>query len=130
MYAMKASISKGYLFLCPPENFQTEQPLSFKWLDCLAYWSLDPSSAKQLSTEDANILGFPSMQLSMAVSGSSWDNSIYARLRQFHQAKGFDPDSQEVAWHLGDRLYQLSSNIPVPFAHSESKVCGVFFLMN
>ncbi|KAJ7755486.1 hypothetical protein B0H16DRAFT_715739 [Mycena metata] len=38
----------------------------------------------------------------------SWDASVYAGLRKFHRAKGFDPDSQDVARHLGYPLYQVS----------------------
>ncbi|KAJ7438188.1 hypothetical protein B0H11DRAFT_2254776 [Mycena galericulata] len=40
----------------------------------------------------------------MDVSGVSWDSSIYVGLRQFHEAKGFDPDSQDAALHLGHPL--------------------------
>ncbi|KAJ6592724.1 hypothetical protein B0H19DRAFT_907060, partial [Mycena capillaripes] len=74
---------------------------------CPAYWSLDPTGAERLSEEDATRLGFPSIQLSWEVWGKSWDASVYAGLRQFHQAQGFDPDRQDVARHLGEPLYQL-----------------------
>ena len=70
--------------------------------------------------EDAANLGFPSIGLSTEIQGSSWDASVYAGLRQFHQAKGFDPDSQDIARHLEHELFQLSSQRDVPFAHSES----------
>ncbi|KAJ7775423.1 hypothetical protein B0H16DRAFT_44509 [Mycena metata] len=53
----------------------------------------------------------------MSVAGRSWDASDYAGLRQFHRAKGFDPDSQEVALHLGHRLFQLSKDANSPIAH-------------
>jgi hypothetical protein len=67
--------------------------------------------------EDATRLGFPSISLSMNVLGKSWDVSVYAGLRQFHQAKGFDPDSQDVARHLGKPLCQLAGGMDIPFAH-------------
>ncbi|KAJ7669812.1 hypothetical protein B0H14DRAFT_1028322 [Mycena olivaceomarginata] len=44
-----------------------------------------------------------------------------AGIRQFHQTKGFDPDSQEVAIHLGHLLYELSSEIHIPFAHIDDQ---------
>jgi hypothetical protein len=47
---------------------------------------------------------------------------VYAGLRQFHRAKGFDPDSQDVACHLGYPIYQLHRAGPVDplFAHGKS----------
>ncbi|KAJ7696339.1 hypothetical protein B0H16DRAFT_1265423, partial [Mycena metata] len=61
----------------------------------------------RLSTEEATQLGFPSFQLTTQVYGYSWDTSVYAGLPQFHQAKGFDPESQDIARHLGQPLYEL-----------------------
>ncbi|KAJ7804744.1 hypothetical protein B0H14DRAFT_3869068 [Mycena olivaceomarginata] len=46
-----------------------------------------------------------------------WGANVYAALRQFHQAKGFDPDSQDVAWRLGYPLFQLPSAVDALFAH-------------
>ncbi|KAJ6512465.1 hypothetical protein C8R45DRAFT_778558, partial [Mycena sanguinolenta] len=90
----------------PMEDFQTGQS-SFKWQEHPAYWPLDPSGAEQLTLEDATSLGFASFQLSMELEAFSWDASVYAGIREFHKAKGFDPDSQDVARHLGDKLYQV-----------------------
>ncbi|KAJ7022941.1 hypothetical protein C8F04DRAFT_921710, partial [Mycena alexandri] len=96
-----------YLFLCPGKDFRTGQT-SLKLPNCPAYWSLDPLGAEHLSTEQATQLGFPSFQLTMEFAGASWDASVYTGLRQFHQAKGFDPESQDVARHLGEPLFRLS----------------------
>jgi hypothetical protein len=104
---------EGFLFLCPPEDFEIE-PSSFGWPDYPAYWSLDPSGAERPSAQDANHLGFPSVGLSAAIVGSSWDATVYDELREFHQRKGFDPDSQDVARHLGYPLYQLSNGTSHP----------------
>ncbi|KAJ7825674.1 hypothetical protein B0H14DRAFT_1284496 [Mycena olivaceomarginata] len=98
----------GYLFVCPSEDFRVG-PNLFWWPDCPAYWSLDPSGAARLSTEDAKILGFPIIHIETLLWGSSWDSSVYDGLRQFHRGKGFDPDSQEAAIHYGYPLYELSS---------------------
>ncbi|KAF7374198.1 hypothetical protein MSAN_00301700 [Mycena sanguinolenta] len=106
----------SFLFLCPPSHFWTGK-CSFKWPDCPAYWSLDPSGADKLTLEEATRLGFPSFRLSTQIRGKSWDSSVYAGLCQFHQAKGFDPASQDVARHLGHRLYQVSR----PFAHIDDR---------
>ncbi|KAJ6512403.1 hypothetical protein C8R45DRAFT_321824 [Mycena sanguinolenta] len=112
----EADMPKGFLFLCPPEDFQVGQA-SFKLPDCPAYWSLDQSGAERLAPEEATSLGFPSLELSTKLWGRSWDASVYAGIRQFHQAKGFDPDGQDVARHLGHELYQVSG----PFAHIEGE---------
>ncbi|KAJ7775386.1 hypothetical protein B0H16DRAFT_43435 [Mycena metata] len=67
--------------------------------------------------EEAEHLGFPPLQFDTRVIGRYCDASVYAGLRQFHQAKGFDPNSQEVAIHLGQPLFRLSRDVSPPFAH-------------
>ncbi|KAJ7448414.1 hypothetical protein FB451DRAFT_1289209 [Mycena latifolia] len=59
----------------------------------------------------------------MRVEGYSWDGSVYTGLRQFHQGKGFDADSQDVARQLGYPLYQLSGELGARFAHVEEEEC-------
>ncbi|KAF7346963.1 hypothetical protein MVEN_01449000 [Mycena venus] len=119
----------GFLFLCPQDDFQT-RPSSYCWPEYPAYWSLDPSGDERLITEDAIRLGFPSLQLRTVVWLRSWDTAIYAGLRLVHQAKGFDPDSQEIAEHIGYPLYQFSNETEPLFAHGKSTflpsslVCG------
>ncbi|KAJ6462945.1 hypothetical protein C8R45DRAFT_878558, partial [Mycena sanguinolenta] len=105
--ASEGDTPQGFLFLCPPNHFQSG-PSSFKWPNCPAYWSLNQSGAEPLALEEANSLGFPSLRLSTRIVGRSWDASVYDGLRRFHKAKGFDPDSQDVAWHLRHKLYQVS----------------------
>ncbi|KAF7337140.1 hypothetical protein MVEN_02152000 [Mycena venus] len=99
------------------ENHLRIGPSSFAWPDSPAYWSLDSLGVNRLSTEEVTRLGFPTIQLKTVIEGYYWDDSVYAGLRQFHQAKGFEPDSQDVALHLRLPLYQLSNEIEVPFAH-------------
>ncbi|KAJ7775511.1 hypothetical protein B0H16DRAFT_46771 [Mycena metata] len=110
----------GFLFLCPMEHFQTG-PTSFRWPNRPAYWSLDSKGLEALSTVEAARLGFPPFQLTTIVVGKFWDASVYAGLRQFHQAKGFDPDSQEIAIHLGQPLFRLSKDVNPPFAHVDDR---------
>jgi hypothetical protein len=80
--------------------------------------------------EDATALGFPSISLSTRIWGRSWDASVYTGLRQFHQAKGYDPDSQDIARHLGEPLYRLASEIDPLFAHGESTIPGQIVLFD
>jgi hypothetical protein len=121
----------GYLFLCPTKDFLVG-PGAFRWPDCPAYWSLDPSGMERLNVEEATGLGFPPIRLNTKIKVWYWDGSVYAGLRQFHQGKGFNPDSLDLARHLGLPLYDLSAEMdPPPFAHGESKIPEpVVFLSN
>ncbi|KAJ6450949.1 hypothetical protein C8R47DRAFT_312090 [Mycena vitilis] len=113
------TIPTGFLFVCPVEALHIGRS-SLCWPECPAYWSLDPSGGERLTTEQAIELGFPTLQFSTEIDGIYWDDDrLYAGLRKFHQAKGFDPYSQDVARHLGYPLYQLSTNAYAPFAHSK-----------
>ncbi|KAK6981212.1 hypothetical protein R3P38DRAFT_3234460 [Favolaschia claudopus] len=100
-----------YLFLCPTKDFQLE-PMSpvFKWPDRGAYWSLDPSGTGELSIQQAKELGLPTIQLSTHVWVSSWDDSVYVALREFHRREGFDPARQDPAIHLKEPLLKLFSD--------------------
>ncbi|KAJ6512516.1 hypothetical protein C8R45DRAFT_960619 [Mycena sanguinolenta] len=118
--AVEGPTSTGFLFLCPPKHFQTGET-SFKWPDCPAYWSLDASGAKRLTSADAINFGFPSYSISTHIRGLSWDASDYVELRHFHKGKGFDPDSQDLARHLGYELYQVADQLTVPFAHIDDE---------
>ncbi|KAJ7037068.1 hypothetical protein C8F04DRAFT_1093491 [Mycena alexandri] len=113
---VRGNTPAGFLFLCPKEDFQVG-PCSFRWPNRLAYWSLDPEGLQPLCTDEAERVGFPPFQLTTNIYGRSWDASVYAGLRQFHQAKGFDPDSQDIARNLGEPLYRLSRDVDPPFAH-------------
>ncbi|KAJ7622534.1 hypothetical protein FB45DRAFT_1032196 [Roridomyces roridus] len=75
-----------------------------------------------LSDEEALRLGFPSIEMEIDVEGCSWDSSVYEGLRKFHKAKGFDPDSQEVAIHVGDPLYEPCLESRRSFACGEKRL--------
>ncbi|KAF7334339.1 hypothetical protein MSAN_02378800 [Mycena sanguinolenta] len=104
---------EGYLFVCPARDFRTGNEAHanlYQWPACPAYWSLDPSGADCLSTEDAKILGFPTIHIETNVKGCSWDRSVYRGLRRFHEGKGHNPESREVARRLGYPLYEVLSD--------------------
>jgi hypothetical protein len=69
--------------------------------------------------EDAKILGFPIINIETVATNSSWDKTVYDGLLRFHRGKGFNPQSQELATHLGYPLYKLSSGIVGPFTCGE-----------
>jgi hypothetical protein len=94
-------------------------PGVFRVPDCTAYWSLEPTGDERLSPEDAENLGFPSLEIKLGAWCHYWDDSVYAGLSQFHQSKGFNPYSQDVARHLGYRLYKVSDVLENSFVHGE-----------
>jgi hypothetical protein len=102
------NLPPGYLFLCPLAEFETHDPAWFVIPDCSAYWSVDSSGVEQLCTEDARTLGFPDINSWIEVQGVFWYSSVYTGIHQFHEAKGFDPDSQDMAMHLGYPLFQIA----------------------
>ncbi|KAK7029949.1 hypothetical protein R3P38DRAFT_890012 [Favolaschia claudopus] len=101
-------LSNGFLFLCPPQSFQIG-PASLKCPECVGYWSLDPFGLDPLSPNQAAELGFPTIDILIFGWGKKWSDAVYAGLRQFHHGKGFDPNSQDLARHLGLPLYRLYS---------------------
>jgi hypothetical protein len=109
----------GYLFLCPFAELQAEDMTGFRIPDCMAYWSLDPSGVDRLSDGVAADLGFPAIQLQMWVGAKSWDTSVYDGILQLHQAKGFDPYSQEVAIELGWPLLHVYCDRETLSTHSK-----------
>lgn len=112
---------KGYLFVCPAQHLQSGQ-YSFRSPECPAYWSLDPAGVERLSTEEATRIGLPRIQFDMRVHGRFWDASVYDGLRQFHRAKGFNPNSEEVALQLGYPIYRVSGDLCGPFACGEKNI--------
>jgi hypothetical protein len=86
---------------------------------CAAYWSHDPSGAEHLSAEEARNGGFPDIEFKMWAGWKSWDASVFAGIRQFQQAKGFNPYSQKVAIELQCPLYQVSCERNDLYAHCE-----------
>ncbi|KAJ7233590.1 hypothetical protein B0H12DRAFT_1143574 [Mycena haematopus] len=117
----------GYLFLCPLADLQSELPATFRVPDCPAYWSLHPSGARRLSTEQARDLELPDIELRMAIGGRQWHDSVYAGIRQFQEAKGFDPCSQEVALALGWPLYRISCDRDALSAHLEGNISEDYY---
>ncbi|KAJ7748730.1 hypothetical protein B0H14DRAFT_442602 [Mycena olivaceomarginata] len=109
---------EGYLFVCPAEEFRLG-PDSFQWPYRPAYWSLNPSGTFPLSTQDANMLGFPIIHIETRTRGSYWDGGVYDALWRFQQGKGLNPESQEAAINLGYPLYKLS-NEEVPLTCVET----------
>ncbi|KAJ7064468.1 hypothetical protein C8F01DRAFT_768704 [Mycena amicta] len=100
-FTVPEGVPTGYLFCIPPLQ---KKPSHF-------FWSLDPLGHERLSWKEARTRGFPRLIFSRKVRSWRWDASMYEEIRAQHIAKGFDPDSQDVARHLGYPLFELVSDI-------------------
>ncbi|KAJ7055784.1 hypothetical protein C8F01DRAFT_1062581 [Mycena amicta] len=112
-------LPEGYLFLAPASDFEVG-PAMFRSPDCPAYWSLDPTGVERLNMEEAEHLGFPAFELITRVGVFSWDDSVYAGIRRFQRAKGFDPYTQDAARELGHPLYELPVGADWEVMHGSS----------
>ncbi|KAJ7768003.1 hypothetical protein B0H14DRAFT_358589 [Mycena olivaceomarginata] len=94
-----APSDKVYLFLCNPQVEVLDGQLTVinppdaeKY-----YWAFDPTGLDQLPHEIAEDIGLPTPKFRIE------PHSLYLReeetnlIREFHAAKGFDPESQDVA---------------------------------
>jgi hypothetical protein len=68
--------------------------------------------------EEARNHGFPDFDFRMELLGRSWDRYVYAGLRQFYNANGFDPYTQDVAMELGYSLVDVAGRQGASFVHS------------
>ncbi|KAJ7431351.1 hypothetical protein B0H11DRAFT_2298404 [Mycena galericulata] len=110
------SLPAGYLFLCPLEDLELHGSGRFKLSQHQAFWSLHSSGTPELSAAEATELGFPPPLLEMHVDVRLWEEGrVYTALRQFHKAKGFDPEGQGIARHLGYPMYRLAQPAVIPF---------------
>ncbi|KAJ6452649.1 hypothetical protein C8R45DRAFT_639929 [Mycena sanguinolenta] len=108
----------GYLFLCPLPDLQSGTT-SLEIPDCAAYWSPDPLGVERPSQAEAQKLGFPSLKIDVGFIGHSWSASDYQGLRDFHQGKGFDPYSQDIARCLHLPLFRVPESVNVADTYAE-----------
>ncbi|KAJ7096870.1 hypothetical protein C8R44DRAFT_989149 [Mycena epipterygia] len=102
----------AYLFLCPRESLLGKDPSEFRHPESpIYYWSLDAAGKYRLEPDDMRCLGLPELDLYITYTGYSWSKAVYAAVRKFHRAKGFDPDTSEVPRHLGIAMYGVPRDI-------------------
>ncbi|KAF7331347.1 hypothetical protein MKEN_00012400 [Mycena kentingensis (nom. inval.)] len=107
----------AYCFLAPASTvFQPDNLIA-----SVAYWSMDPTGNERLSTADARRLGLPELSISAYIQGTKYPDAFYDEIDAFHRAKGFDPDSADVARHLGLPVFELT-----PSARPRTR-CGSLF---
>ncbi|KAJ7636468.1 hypothetical protein FB45DRAFT_742742 [Roridomyces roridus] len=115
-------LPQGYIFLCPPDQLASDGRYQ---VSDAAYWSVDPSGAERLTPEEAARVGFPEFQLNIQLLGLRWAEDLYAGLREFHAAKGYDPDSPDLAKDLGYPLFEITCDKDKLQAYRKSLVADV-----
>ncbi|KAJ7624673.1 hypothetical protein FB45DRAFT_85908 [Roridomyces roridus] len=101
------NLPPGYLFLCPKEMFTVNGRGHHTIPDCPAYWSLDLSGVARLTAEEASELGFPGLRMEVKVHGIFLGEKDCTGIRQFHAAKGYDPDGVDMAREMGYPIFEL-----------------------
>ncbi|KAJ7818702.1 hypothetical protein B0H14DRAFT_2601131 [Mycena olivaceomarginata] len=61
------------------------------------YWAFDPAGLDQLTHEIAEDIGLPTPKFTIEPWGLSLEEEETNLIREFHAAKGFDPESRDVA---------------------------------
>ncbi|KAJ7914580.1 hypothetical protein B0H13DRAFT_2659165 [Mycena leptocephala] len=119
------NLPPGYLFLCPVPEIRAGNRPWVRVPDPPYFWSPNPSGVPRLSPDEAKDLGHPALNSNVFVHGLSWDSSVYAGLRQFHEGKGFDPYSHDIAKRLRLPVYHGSEGLHRSFAYvNERNVSG------
>jgi hypothetical protein len=98
---------KAFLFLPPLMDFLSPDGTRFQYPTRTPYWSLNLSGDPPLAPAHEIALGLPSVKLEIVMEGRYYSPQVYEAIREFHQHKGFNPESQDVARKLGDELYHL-----------------------
>ncbi|KAJ7436333.1 hypothetical protein FB451DRAFT_1307514 [Mycena latifolia] len=103
---------ESHLFLCPLHLRTNDTRFSLGLAEAgHYYWSMDPTGTTRLSPEDSDTLGLPRFRFEFRAWGTFWELYHYNAVREFHQAKGFDPDSLDVTQLLG-----------LPVVHTEDEI--------
>ncbi|KAF7340341.1 Reverse transcriptase-RNase H-integrase [Mycena venus] len=100
---------QAYLFLFPPQVELVDGRFTIMNPDDSEkyYWSFDPTGLNRLTREAAEDIGLPTPQFSVRVIGWRGDGSTLDMIREFHAAKGFNPDSQDAAIAMGHPLVDI-----------------------
>jgi hypothetical protein len=74
------------------------------------YWSLDPSGSARLTQDECDAIGLPRLKFLFLPIARCWQEYHYNAIREFFEAKGFDPYSNDVTRLLGLSLAEMESN--------------------
>jgi hypothetical protein len=106
-----APSDKVYLFLFPPQVEILDSQLTVinppdaeKY-----YWAFDPAGLDQLTREIAEDIGLPTPEFTIVPLGLMLEEEETNLIREFHAAKGFDPESQDIAIAMAYPLVDIEA---------------------
>ncbi|KAJ8079959.1 hypothetical protein PM082_016784 [Marasmius tenuissimus] len=113
-----------YLFVLPPPRLPDTTPDVASWLqapaESLYYWSLDPNGDSVMPETQRVALGLPLYyQNVIPLELGQWKAEVYDLVRQWQEAKGFDPATTDFARSMG---YPIVEILPQDDDRFESKV--------
>ncbi|KAK7001948.1 hypothetical protein R3P38DRAFT_3367905 [Favolaschia claudopus] len=121
-YIQPRSPEKIFLFLPPYNTFLSADLTRYGFPREGSYWSFDPCGNDRLSANEALNLGLPQARIDISVTHYFVDDAFLKDVHAFHARKGFDPDRQEIAEHLGLALYCFADSedpSPLPISWPE-----------
>ncbi|KAJ7787193.1 hypothetical protein B0H14DRAFT_2954908 [Mycena olivaceomarginata] len=106
-----APTSKVYLFLFNPQvEVLDGQIIVINPPDAEKYyWSFDPAGLDQLTHEIAEDIGLPTPKFMIVPHGLFLEEEETNLICEFHAAKGFDPESQDIAIAMGYPLVDIEA---------------------
>ncbi|KAK1227724.1 hypothetical protein PQX77_009275 [Marasmius sp. AFHP31] len=99
-----------YLFILPPPQLPDTTPDVVSWMqapaESLYYWSVDPDGNSRMPEAHRMELDLPCFR-NCVDPPHSWKAEIYDLVRQWQEAKGFDPTTTDFARSLGYPIVEI-----------------------
>lgn len=92
-----------FLFLRHPQFEPRGTCMAYYIPEPRMFWSFDPLGRQRCTNTH-----LPTVHYDLTVEGLSLSPNRWEALRKFHELKGFDPDSQDIACNLDLPLFVLS----------------------
>jgi hypothetical protein len=109
----EGTLAQAHIFLCPisVRHEGLRIGLEFPESDYF-YWSLDSAGNSRIMTlAECDSIGLPRLEFMFLPTAKFWHEYHYNAVREFSEARGFNPHSSEVAWLLGLPLVEIESEI-------------------
>jgi hypothetical protein len=111
----EGTLREAHIFPCPIDvrhrgvRTGLEFPHTDHW-----YWSLEPSGISTMTLEESDSIGLPRWKFYFLPILNTWREYHYNAIREFSEARGLDPYSNDVARLLGSpfKLAEMESNYP------------------
>jgi hypothetical protein len=114
----EGTLQEAHIFVPPigVKHLGARTGLDFSESDRV-YWSLDPTGNNRMTQDECDSLGLPRLQFKFFSTARFWHEYHYEAIREFFEAKGFDPHSQDVTRLLGLPLAELEPKAPTGSLH-------------